>query len=124
MSTPGVERRGHFGVIPADRELRHMELAEHYGARSLKAIDQRYAELGPPIAQYLARAGRRNTLGLAEILHGDRNAMQRPPIPPRAHLGVGLCRRFQRSIFEHGQIGTQLWIRLFNSRELDLRNFL
>ena len=111
-------------MVPDNRELSQMKLAEKYRAGSFESVHDGGIRVGTPITQHLTGAGGRNPFGPAQILDRYRHAVKRPAPTPGLDLLISLAGLAERRILEHGDIRAQFWIGLTDpiqnaSRDLD-----
>mgnify|MGYP001826150374 CR=1 FL=1 len=75
---PRIARNLQLGMIAAHGTFSQIELAEQHRPRFLQPIDDRGVIIGYEVGQDRGTAHGTHTFGEAEILDGDRYAMQRP----------------------------------------------
>ena len=83
------------GVVPEgpERELRHVELAERHGAAVAQAAHGGALVLGRKVLARDRAARGRQPADVAEVLVGERNAVERPAREAGGQLGLELSRR-------------------------------
>ena len=84
-----------------------LQLAQQDGAGLGEALDDRRIVVGPEVLVDRHAGGGRNALGVAEVLHRDRHAVQRPAIGAAPDLGLGLARLLQREVGGDGGVALQ-----------------
>lgn|GEM_PF-3122367 len=95
---PGIDRRGDRRVVDAVGALGHLQLAQDDRAGALQARHDRRILRRHMAAVDRHAGGRRDALGIAQILDRDRHAVQRAARGARGGLGVETRRVGQRTV--------------------------
>ena len=115
---PGIERRGNVGMVRAVGALGHLQLAQDHRARLLAAARRRWRPSVGTLPRWIAMpAAVGDARGVAEILHRDRHAMQRPARRAGGGLGVEARGIGQRAVGGHGRIALESGIELADAVE-------
>src|SRR5262245_5288934 len=115
-----------FGPV---RELVHVELAEHDGARARQTRHDRRIPRGYGIGEDLRAAGRADALGRVEVLRRPGHTVQRSGDLTGYQVGLGGARRLQRGVGgdrdERANLGVERRDALeVRPDDLDRRDFL
>src|SRR5262249_61735333 len=90
------------------REPRRLSLPGRDGARAAQAADRRRVALGEEVRGGLRATRRRESRDMAEVLVGERHAVQRAARPPARQLLVEAARGAERPLGIDGDEGADL----------------
>src|SRR5438093_91820 len=105
------------GVVPerTQRKLRHVELAEGHRARLAEAGDRRALDRGHEVVAGPGAARGRKPGHVAEVLVGERHAVQRAAGATGSELGLEGPRRRQRAVRVDGDEGVDVPVEPFDA---------
>ncbi len=81
-----------------ERQRAQTQLGDQHRARLVQAMHHRRVARRHAMPERLGAVGRRNASRVEQILHAERNAVQRPAIPSRGDFGVGLPGARERDV--------------------------
>jgi hypothetical protein len=102
------------------RPFGELRLAEHDGASLLQAADDGGGIVGPKASREESACARPRALHRAEVLYGNRRAVQRTQRFTFGAAGVGGCRIFTGAVSADFGVGMQLGIKRRNACEVML----
>ena len=115
-------------MVTCHRTLSEIQLSEQNTPGRFKLRHDSCVEIGDKIAQYFQAAHRRHAFRVTEVLHRDRNSVQRSPVA--AGLNLSFCSPCgsQCMVPHHRRIAVQTDIERVDSvkhhlREFDRRDF-
>ena len=122
-----VDRKRAVGIGRAHGELHRGGLPGDDRTLRAQAGDHRRVDAASPLRiEHLAARGGRTFARRDDVLHTERNALQRTAIDTRRKVRVGLRRRGERGVVEAGDVGPErrvvsIGAREQRPRELDAR---
>jgi hypothetical protein len=104
---PRIDRGIDRGMMRAEGSFGELQLAQEHGAGLPQPDDDRCISIGAMILVDGHAGSRRNALGMTEILHGDRHAMQGSTKCAAGDLAIGTARLSQGQVRSEGSVTFQ-----------------